>query len=170
MNARVLCPQTGVHRNTYSHTHTQATQEHSGLVSVISFSLWFPRDTHLSLLNILKKNVHDRIWQGARVRGLRKKLVEGKPRTTKIFYLPLLIPFLVSFLLLQKKEAENKASRAAGNSWSTFAPVSIFQADVAGHGDRCRAWTVAHTWPLPSWLVPCAPLEPRLSHFEWPRG
>lgn len=39
-------------------------------------------------------------------RGLCKRLVDEKPRTTKIFYLPLLIPILVSFLLLEERSRE----------------------------------------------------------------
>lgn len=159
VNARVLCPQTRTCRNTHAHTHGPHKST-LGLFWLLVSPSGFPV-THICLYLIFSRKMFktgygkELGWEDC-VRSWWK----GSRKPPRSFTCPSSFPSLFHSCSSKKKEAENKASRAAGNPWGTFVPVSIFQADVAWRGDRCRAWTVAHTCPLPSWLVPCAPASP----------
>lgn len=159
MNARVLRPQTSTRRNTYVRTHGPHKST-LGLFRLLVSPSGFPVTCICLYLifsrKMFKTGYGKELGREDCVRGWWT----GSREPPRSFTCPSSFPSLFHSCS-QKKEAESKASRAAGNPWSTLAPVGILQAGAAWHGDRCRAWTVAHTCPLPSWLVPCAPASPQ---------
>lgn len=105
-----------------AHTHV-GEAEHTGLASVVSFPLWLPCDTYLSLLVFSRQIVRTGCGKGTDERGLCKKLVKKEAVNHQN---PLPVPpcsFPCFILDLSKRRKQRKRTRLAGSLVTCAAPL-----------------------------------------------